>query len=128
MSDADVTVSEPDHPEVRAFWELARFHAKLNAASSYFGPTTLESVRRRPGPTARHPPRPTSSPTPRSAADGGATTAPLADYDGTLPRGGRALDPVRRRGTPRSRCIEIDQVEVGGDEVVEQFRVVYRGD
>lgn len=29
---------------VDAFWELARFHAKLNPAPSYFGPTTLESV------------------------------------------------------------------------------------
>ena len=29
---------------VEAFWELARFHAKLNIAPSYFGPTTLEVV------------------------------------------------------------------------------------
>lgn len=29
---------------VEAFWELARFHAKLNSAPSYFGPTTLEVV------------------------------------------------------------------------------------
>ena len=29
---------------VEAFWELARFHAKLNVAPSYFGPTTLEVV------------------------------------------------------------------------------------
>jgi uncharacterized protein YhfF len=30
--------------EVEAFWDLARFHAKLNAAPTYFGPTTLEVV------------------------------------------------------------------------------------
>ncbi len=29
---------------VRAFWDLARFHAKLNTAPTYFGPTTLEVV------------------------------------------------------------------------------------
>ncbi len=29
---------------VEAFWELARFHAKLNAAPSYFGVTPLEAV------------------------------------------------------------------------------------
>jgi uncharacterized protein YhfF len=29
---------------VEAFWELARFHAKLNTAPTYFGPTTLEVV------------------------------------------------------------------------------------
>src|SRR5690349_15137404 len=29
---------------VEAFWELARFHAKLNVAPTYFGPTTLEVV------------------------------------------------------------------------------------
>ena len=28
--------------DVEAFWNLARFHAKLNAAPTYFGPTTLE--------------------------------------------------------------------------------------
>jgi uncharacterized protein YhfF len=30
--------------EVGNFWELARFHAKLNAMPGYFGPTTLEVV------------------------------------------------------------------------------------
>ena len=33
-----------DESEVRSFWDLARFHAKLNSAPSYFGPTTLEVV------------------------------------------------------------------------------------
>jgi uncharacterized protein YhfF len=33
-----------DDSEVRSFWDLARFHAKLNSAPSYFGPTTLEVV------------------------------------------------------------------------------------
>ena len=30
--------------EVSAFWTLARVHARLNSAPSYFGPTTLEVV------------------------------------------------------------------------------------
>jgi uncharacterized protein YhfF len=33
-----------DEAEIRSFWDLARFHAKLNTAPSYFGPTTLEVV------------------------------------------------------------------------------------
>jgi uncharacterized protein YhfF len=33
-----------DESEVRSFWDLARFHAKLNSAPTYFGPTTLEVV------------------------------------------------------------------------------------
>ncbi len=36
--------------EVQRFWEVARFHARLNVAPSYFGPTTLEVV---PPPTFR---------------------------------------------------------------------------
>lgn len=35
-------MNEPD--PVGTFWNLARFHAKLNTAPSYFGPTTLEVV------------------------------------------------------------------------------------
>ena len=30
--------------DVEAFWNLARFHARLNSAPTYFGPTTLEVV------------------------------------------------------------------------------------
>ena len=35
---------EEAEAEIRAFWDLARFHAKLNTAPAYFGPTTLEVV------------------------------------------------------------------------------------
>lgn len=42
--EVDLSDVEFDHEELRVFWELARFHAKLNAAPTYFGPTTLESV------------------------------------------------------------------------------------
>ena len=33
-----------EHTAVEAFWELARFHAGMNTAPSYFGPTALEVV------------------------------------------------------------------------------------
>ena len=42
--EVDLSTIEFDHEELRVFWELARYHAKLNAAPTYFGPTTLESV------------------------------------------------------------------------------------
>lgn len=127
MSDADVTVSEPDHPEVRAFWDVARVHAKLNAASSYFGPTPLESV---PPPAWSY--GETSSEAHEFAdaalaAEGGATTAPLADYDGTLPEEGVLSILCDGAGRPRA-LIEVTTVDVAGDEVRERFRVVYQGD
>jgi uncharacterized protein YhfF len=40
-------MSEPragERTALEAFWDLARFHARLNTAPSYFGPTTLEVV------------------------------------------------------------------------------------
>lgn len=37
--------TDADPPsEVEAFWNLARFHAKLNVIPAYFGPTPLEVV------------------------------------------------------------------------------------
>lgn len=38
------TVEPQADPAIDAFWNLARFHAKLNTMPSYFGPTPLESV------------------------------------------------------------------------------------
>ena len=127
MSDADVTVSEPDHPEVRAFWDVARVHAKLNAASSYFGPTPLESV---PPPAWSYGDSPAEAGEFVSAAleaEGGSTTAPLADYDGTLPEEGVLSILCDGEGRPRA-LVETTTVDVDGDEVREQFRVVYQGD
>ncbi|WP_107774331.1 ASCH domain-containing protein [Nocardioides sediminis] len=127
MTDADVTVTEPDHPEVRAFWDVARMHAKLNAAPSYFGPTPLESV---------PPPAWSYGDTPAEADDfvataltdeGGATSAPLGDYDGMLPEEGVLSILCDGEGRPRA-LIETTTVEVSGDDVREHFRVVYRGD
>jgi uncharacterized protein YhfF len=127
MTDADVTVTEPDHPEVRAFWDVARMHAKLNAAPSYFGPTPLESV---------PPPAWSYGDTPAEADDfvaaaladeEGATSAPLADYDGNLPEEGVLSILCDGAGRPRA-LVEVTAVEVAGEDVREHFRVVYRGD
>lgn len=43
MSEPEEQV-EPRSDEVEAFWNVARFHAKLNTMPTYFGPTPLESV------------------------------------------------------------------------------------
>jgi uncharacterized protein YhfF len=127
MSDVDVTVTEPDHPEVRAFWDVARMHAKLNAAPSYFGPTPLESV---------PPPAWSYGDTPAEADDfveaaladeGGATSAPLVDYDGALPEEGVLSILCDGEGRPRA-LVETTAVEVTGEDVREHFRVVYQGD
>jgi uncharacterized protein YhfF len=127
MSDADVTVSGPDHPEVRAFWDVARMHAKLNAAPSYFGPTPLESV---PPPAWSF--GSTSEEADAFAADvldgeEGTTTAPLGDYEGDLPEAGVLSILCDGQGRPRA-LVEVTSVEVDGDEVRERFRVVHRGD
>ena len=127
MSDAHVTVSEPDHPDVRAFWDVARVHAKLNAASSYFGPPPLESV---PPPAWSYGDTPSEADEFAGAAladGGGTTTAPLADYDGMLPEEGVMSILCDGKGRPRA-LIEVTTVDVTGDEVREQFRVVHQGD
>ncbi len=126
MSDADATVTEPDHPEVRAFWDVARMHAKMNAAPSYFGPTPLESV---PPPAWSFGSDPAEADAFVEAAladEAGTTTAPLADYDGMLPEEGVLSILCDGEGRPRA-LVEVTSVEVSGDEVREHFRVVHRG-
>jgi uncharacterized protein YhfF len=119
--------------EIGNFWELARFHAKLNVAPSYFGPTTLEVVR---------PPAWSFGETPAEADEFVAriedderlsTSTPAAAYaevgheeDTALPVQGALSILCDGAGHPVA-LLETDQVEVGA-EVVEYFRVVYRGE
>ncbi|PUA79976.1 hypothetical protein [Nocardioides currus] len=115
--------------EIGSFWELARFHAKLNVAPAYFGPTTLEVVR---------PPAWSYGETPEEAdafvagLDAGepiATHAPAAAYeeDGAeMPVAGALSILCDGAGHPVA-LLEVEEVEVG-DEVVEHFRVVYRNE
>lgn len=119
--------------EIGNFWELARFHAKLNVAPSYFGPTTLEVVR---------PPAWSFGETPADADEFVAqiagderisTSTPASAYDEAgheedtaLPVPGALSILCNGAGHPVA-LLETDQVEVGAD-VVEYFRVVYRGE
>jgi uncharacterized protein YhfF len=127
MDEPEVDLSETDfdHEELRVFWELARFHAKLNAAPSYFGPTTLESV---PPPAWAYGDSAQESDAfveQVLADERGETTADAADYLGDLPQVGVLSILCDGSGVPRA-LVEVSEVRTSGDEVVEAFRVVYR--
>lgn len=127
MSEPEIDLSEIefDHEELRVFWELARFHAKLNAAPTYFGPTTLESV---PPPAWAYGDSPAESDAfvTRVLADQrGSTTAPAGDYAGELPQTGVLSILCDGSGVPRA-LVEVTDVAVTGDDVAEEFKVVYQ--
>ena len=127
MDEPEVDLSETDfdHEELRVFWELARFHAKLNAAPSYFGPTTLESV---PPPAWAYGDSAQESDAfveQVLADERGETTADAADYLGDLPQVGVLSILCDGSGVPRA-LVEVSEVRTTGGEVVESFRVVYR--
>ena len=114
-----------DHEELRVFWDLARFHAKLNAAPTYFGPTTLESV---PPPAWAYGDSAQESDAFVAqvlADEAGSTTAPGADYAGDLPEPGTLSILCVGSGKPRA-LVEVSDVAVDGDQVVESFRIVYQ--
>jgi hypothetical protein len=114
-----------DHEELRVFWDLARFHAKLNAAPTYFGPTTLESV---PPPAWAYGESAEQSDAFVAqvlADERGSTTATEADYDGELPQAGVLSILCDGSGVPRA-LVEVTDVVVAGGEVVESFKVVYQ--
>jgi len=121
----DLSEIEFDHEELRVFWELARYHAKLNAAPTYFGPTTLESV---PPPAWAYGDAAEESDAFVAqvlADDEGRTTAPEVDYAGEHPETGTLSILCDGSGVPRA-LVEVTDVTVTGDEVVEAFRVVYQ--
>jgi uncharacterized protein YhfF len=123
--EVDPSETDFDHEELRVFWDLARYHAKLNAAPTYFGPTTLESV---PPPAWAYGDSAEESDafvTRVLADDEGRTTAPSADYAGDLPETGTLSILCDGSGVPRA-LVEVSDVTVSGDEVVESFRVVYQ--
>ncbi len=123
--EVDLSTIEFDHEELRVFWELARYHAKLNAAPTYFGPTTLESV---PPPAWAYGESAEESDafvTRVLADDEGRTSAPSEDYLGDLPETGVLSILCDGSGVPRA-LVEVTDVAVSDDEVVESFRVVYR--
>lgn len=118
-----------DDDEIGTFWELARFHAKLNVAPAYFGPTTLEVVR---------PPAWSFGETPEEADEYVsridsderlAASTPASAYDeedSAMPVAGALSILCDGAGHPVA-LLEIEEVEIGED-IVEHFRVVYRAE
>lgn len=124
-STVEISETEFDHEELRVFWDLARFHAKLNAAPTYFGPTTLESV---PPPAWAYGDSVEESDAFVAqvlADEQGSTTADEADYAGELPQSGVLSILCDGSGVPRA-LVEVTDVAVAGGEVVESFKVVYQ--
>ena len=114
-----------DHEELRVFWDLARYHAKLNAAPTYFGPTTLESV---PPPAWAYGDAAGESDAFVAQVlgdDGGSTRAATADYGDELPEAGVLSILCDGSGKPRA-LVEVTEVTTSGDEIVESFTVVYQ--
>ena len=123
--EVDLSEIEFDHEELRVFWELARYHAKLNAAPTYFGPTTLESV---PPPAWAYGESAGESDAfvARVLADEqGETTATAEEYAGDLPETGVLSILCDGSGVPRA-LVEVTGVTVTGEDVVESFKVVYQ--
>ena len=123
--EVDLSEIEFDHEELRVFWELARYHAKLNAAPTYFGPTTLESV---PPPAWAYGESAGESDAfvARVLADEqGETTATAEEYAGELPETGVLSILCDGSGVPRA-LVEVTGVTVTGEDVVESFKVVYQ--
>ena len=101
-SNVEPSEVEFDHEELRVFWDLARFHAKLNAAPTYFGPTTLESV---PPPAWAYGESAEESDAYVEsvlADEQGSTTAAVADYAGDLPQPGVLSILCDGSGRPRA--------------------------
>ncbi|MBC2934989.1 hypothetical protein [Nocardioides sp. zg-1228] len=122
--EVDPSETDFDHEELRVFWDLARFHAKLNAAPTYFGPTALESV---PPPAWAY--GETAGESDAFVAqvladEKGATTAPAEEYAGELPEVGVLSILCDGSGKPRA-LVQVSDVTQSGDDVVESFTVVY---
>lgn len=115
-----------DHEELRVFWDLARFHAKLNAAPTYFGPTALESV---PPPAWTYGADAAESDSFLDgvlAAGAGETRAPLGDYD-EQPEPGALSILCDGSGAPAA-LLSLAGVSRDDDELVERHVVVYARD
>lgn len=116
--------SDPAEEALRAFWDVARFHARLNAAPSYFGPTALEVV----------------TPPAWSFGDDAESDQLLAEvlagqrtsvegsteeYGEELPAPGTLSILTDSAGHPWA-LLEVTEVDVSGGRVVEHFRVVHQ--
>lgn len=115
-------------PEERiaSFWQLARFHARLNPAPSYFGPSTLEVVTPPAWSWSEDPAEADAFAEGTLAREGTEATTALAEHDGQLPAVGTLSILCDGAGNPRA-LLETTDVEVVDDRVVERYRVVYAG-
>ncbi len=108
---------------VETFWELARFHARLNVAPSYFGPTTLEVV---PPPAWAFGASPEQADELLALVLAGtktATASALWDYEADgepLPEPGSLSILLDGRGHPRALIETTDVTVVPFDEVDEE--------
>lgn len=113
-----VTPEDVD-PAIAAFWNLARFQAKLNVMPTYFGPTPLESV-----------PPPSWSFGEDEGLDGllaersATLTGPRADYGDELPAYGALGIVCDVSGRPRA-LVSTTAVDVTDTEVSEELTVVW---
>lgn len=111
-------------PDVAAFWEVARFHARLNAAPSYFGPTTAEVL---------PPPTWSFGETPEEADEGllelltvGSATlrTNLGEVAEALPRLGTLGIVLDGAGHPRA-LVGTTDVEITASEACEHLTLLY---
>ncbi len=107
------------NPEIDAFWNVARFHAKLNTLPSYFGPTPLESL---------PPPAWGFEDDDQLAsllASGGTTLSGLREeYGDEVPESGTLGIVCDTEGRPRA-LVATTSVEVTDERVSEELTVVW---
>jgi len=112
--------------DVQRFWEVARFHARLNVAPSYFGPTTLEVV---PPPTFRlgETAEEADDALDRLVAEGETTLhTPLSAYAGTdeHPQEGSLGIVLDGQDRPRALVATTDVI-ISGDTLTEHLKVLH---
>lgn len=111
-------------PDVGAFWEVARFHTRLNAVPSYFGPTTAEVL---------PPPTWSFGETPEEADEGlralldtGEATlrASLGEVADAIPSRGALGIVLDGAGHPRA-LVGTTEVTITGSELIEQLMLLH---
>ena len=114
----------PGEAAVEAFWNVAKVHARMNPAGSYFGPTALESVRPSDWSYGDTPDEATAFAT-RLVVDGVAELhTPAADFDGDLPSEGTLGILLDGTGAPVALVATTGVSEADG-VVTERLEVVY---
>lgn len=121
-------MDEPGTPpgDVESFWELAKFHAGLNPAPSYFGPTSLESVQPPAFSLGEDPAGADAAVQDLIASEGASLTTPrdAFEHDADLPVVGNLGIVVDGEGHPHV-LVETTDVRIEDGLVTEDLRVVY---